>query len=130
MVTLMATNNGSARTAPLSNAAVAVLRTALANRARAIDPNLVFFGEPGRDKVRRPCRFRPPWHRTLAALGIQSLRFHDLRHEAVSRLVDQEIAAISRHKSTQMLRRYTLLRDEDLVCRFDQLGVRWPRSGF
>ena len=56
------------------------------------------------------------------------LRFHDLRHEAVSRLVeaglgDQEVAAISGHKSMQMLRRYTHLRAEDLVAKLDQLGL-------
>ncbi len=53
----------------------------------------------------------------------------DLRHEAVSRLMevglgDQEVAAISGHKSMQMLRRYTHLRAEDLAARVDQLGVR------
>jgi integrase len=42
------------------------------------------------------------------------LRFHDLRHESVSRLVeaglsDQEVATISGHKSMQMLKRYTHL---------------------
>lgn len=129
VVTLTETKNGSTRTVPLSNAAVAVLRTALGNPVRPIDTDFVFFGEPGRDKVRRPYEFRPQWHRTLAALGIHGLRFHDLRHEAVSRLVeaglgDQEVAAISGHKSMQMLRRYTHLRAEDLVHRLDQLGVR------
>ena len=59
---------------------------------------------------------------------ITNLRFHDLRHEAVSRLVeaglgDQEVAAISGHKSMQMLKRYTHLRAEDLVERLDQLMV-------
>ncbi|MBT8446499.1 MAG: site-specific integrase [Gammaproteobacteria bacterium] len=129
VVTLTDTKNGSARTVPLSHAAAAVLRTALANPVRPIDTDLVFFGEPGWDKVRRPYEFRPQWHRTVVALGIKDLRFHDLRHEAVSRLVeaglgDQEVAAISGHKSMQMLRRYTHLRAEDLVHRLDQLGVR------
>jgi integrase len=70
--------------------------------------------------------FRPAWHRTLKDAGIKGLRFHDLRHEAVSRLVeaglsDQEVAAISGHKSMQMLKRYTHLRAEDLVERLDQV---------
>jgi hypothetical protein len=39
---------------PLSHAAVTVLRTALANPVRPIDTDFVFFGEPGRDNVRRP----------------------------------------------------------------------------
>ena len=45
--------------------------------------------------------------------GIEGLRFHDLRHEALSRLAERgdlsvfELAAISGHKSLQMLKRYT-----------------------
>ena len=128
-VYLSETKNGSARTVPLTREAVAVFRLALANPVRPLDTDLIFFGEPGRDKVRRPYEFRPAWHRRLKEAGIQGLRFHDLRHEAVSRLVeaglgDQEVAAISGHKSMQMLRRYTHLRAEDLVSRLDQLGLR------
>jgi len=79
--------------------------------------------------VRRPYEFRPAWRRTLEDVGIKGLRFHDLRHEAVSRLVeaglgDLEVAATSGHKSMQMLRRCTHLRAEDLVYRLDQLGLR------
>lgn len=82
----------------------------------------------GRDKVRRPYEFRPTWHRTVRAAGIHGLRCHDLRHEAVSRLVegglgDQEVAAISGHKSMQMLRRYSHLRAEDLVSKLDKAGL-------
>jgi integrase len=128
-VHLTETKNGASRTVPLTREAVAVLRLALANPVRPIDTDLIFFGEPGRDKVRRPYEFRPAWHRTLKQAGIKGLRFHDLRHEAVSRLVeaglgDQEVATISGHKSMQMLRRYTHLRAEDLVSRLDQLGLR------
>jgi site-specific recombinase XerD len=103
-----------------------IFRMALRNRVRPFDTDLIFFGEPGRDKIRRPYEFRPAWHRTLKDAGIKGLRFHDLRHEAVSRLVeaglgDQEVAAISGHKSMQMLKRYTHLRAEDLVARLDQV---------
>lgn len=57
------------------------------------------------------------------------LRFHDLRHEAVIRLVesglsDQHVAAIGGHKSMQMLRRYTHLRAEDLVKELDTISMR------
>lgn len=128
-VTLTETKNGSTRTVPLSHAAVAVLRSALDNPVRPIDTDLVFFGEPGRDELRRPYDFRKAWHLIVRGLEIADLRFHDLRHEAVSRLVeaglgDQEVAAISGHKSMQMLRRYTHLRAEDLVWRLDELGIR------
>ena len=127
-VHLSETKNGSARTVPLSQKAEQVFSLALNNPVRPFDTDLIFWGEPGRDGKRRPYEFRPAWHRTLKQAGIEGLRFHDLRHEAVSRLVeaglgDQEVAAISGHKSMQMLRRYTHLRAEDLVERLDQLMV-------
>ena len=127
-VHLTETKNGTSRTVPLTRQATAVFQLAINNPVRPHDTDLIFFGEPGRDKVRRPYEFRPTWHRTVRAAGIQGLRFHDLRHEAVSRLVegglgDQEVAAISGHKSMQMLRRYTHLRAEDLVSKLDQAGL-------
>ena len=55
---------------------------------------------------------------------LMGLRFHDLRHEATSRLFElglgaMEVAAITGHRTLQMLSRYTHLRAEDLV---DRLG--------
>jgi integrase len=53
--------------------------------------------------------------------GIEDLRFHDLRHEAISRLFERttlnvmEIASISGHKTLQMLERYTHLRADNLA---------------
>jgi len=126
VVRLTKTKNGSARTVPLVMQAVEVLRESLAHPIRPTDTDLVFWGEPGRDGHRRPYEYNPSWRRALKRAGITDLRFHDLRHEAVSRLVecglgDQEVAAISGHKSMQMLKRYTHLRAEDLVERLDQL---------
>ena len=51
---------------------------------------------------------------------IEDLRFHDLRHEATSRLFEKglnpmQVAAITGHKTLQMLKRYTHLRAEDLA---------------
>jgi hypothetical protein len=43
-------------------------------------------------------------------------------------LSDQEVAAISDHKSLQMLRQYTHLRVEDLANRPDQL-IGWASFG-
>ena len=122
IVRLTETKNGSARTVPLSNKAVGVLKKALNNPVRPHNSNLVFFGEPGKDKKRRPYTINKVWESILKKTGIMNLRFHDLRHEATSRLVeaglsDQEVAAITGHKSMQMLRRYTHLRAEELVNR-------------
>jgi len=126
VVRLTHTKNGDTRTVPLSQAATALFKQALANPIRPIECDLVFFGEPGRDGKRRAYAFTKAWGTLKKSLGLADLHFHDLRHEAVSRLVegglsDQEVAAISGHKSMQMLKRYTHLRAEDLVDRLDSL---------
>lgn len=126
VVRLADTKNNSARTVPLSIAATTVLKNAIDNPLRPKETDLVFFGEPGRDGNRRPYQFAKIWGSIKEVIGIADLHFHDLRHEAVSRLVegglsDQEVASISGHKSMQMLRRYTHLRAEDLVAKLDGL---------
>lgn len=127
VVRLSDTKNNTARTVPLTATATATLKAALENPVRPKDTDLVFFGEPGKDGQRRPYQFAKIWVGIKESLGIGDLHFHDLRHEAVSRLVegglsDQEVAAISGHKSMQMLRRYTHLRAEDLVAKLDRLN--------
>ena len=62
------------------------------------------------------------FERVCKAAGIEGLTFHDLRHEATSRLFEKDlnpmqVAAITGHKTLQMLKRYTHLRAEDLVER-------------
>ncbi len=51
--------------------------------------------------------------------GIKDLRFHDLRHEATSRLFEQgyrieQVALVTGHKDWRNLRRYTQIRPESL----------------
>lgn len=129
IVRLLETKNTLPRTVPLTSAAVDIFRQALANPVRPIDTDLIFFGEPGKDGQRRPYNFNKVWLNTKESVGLKDLRFHDLRHEAVSRFVegglsDQQVAAISGHKSMQMLRRYTHLRAEDLVDELDAISTR------
>jgi len=129
IVRLLQTKNTQPRTVPLSSAATELFRAALDNPARPSDTDLIFYGEPGRDGKRRPYRFDRMWQKIKRDVGIVDLHFHDLRHEAVSRLVeaglsDQEVSAISGHKSMQMLKRYTHLRAEDLVARIDEASQR------
>ncbi|RDH90630.1 MAG: integrase [endosymbiont of Seepiophila jonesi] len=105
VVRLTDTKNGSARTVPLSKDAVQVLASVLDHPVRPLDTDLIFWGEPGRDGKRRAYEFRMAWKKIIKDTKITNLRFHDLRHEAISRLVeaglgDQEVAAISGHKST------------------------------
>lgn len=51
---LLDTKNNSARTVPLSAAATAALKAAVANPIRPANTDLIFFGEPGKDGKRRP----------------------------------------------------------------------------
>jgi integrase len=128
VIRLAVTKNGSARTVPLTKAATSVLRKAMKNPARPKDVDLVFFGAPGWDGVRRGYEFKPAWFDAVRKAGIEGFRFHDLRHEAVSRFVeagltDQRVSSISGHRSMQMLKRYTHLRAEDLVAHLDEAGL-------
>jgi len=61
--------------------------------------------------------------RVFDAAGCPDLRFHDLRHEATSRLFERsklsdiEISRITGHKDPRVLRRYSNLRGSDLAAK-------------
>jgi integrase len=60
------------------------------------------------------------WKKTLKRIGIEGLRWHDLRHEAASRLFEKglhpiEVASVTGHKNLNMLKRYTHLNPEALA---------------
>jgi integrase len=60
------------------------------------------------------------WNRACTTLGIVGLTFHDLRHEAVSRLFEaglpiEHVALVSGHRDWRTLRRYTQLRPETVI---------------
>lgn len=116
------TKNNSVRTVPLTNKALATIKEALDFLLRPKETNLLFYGSPTRDGTLKPYTINRVWVQALERAEITGLTFHDLRHEATSRLVeaglsDQEVASITGHKSMQMLRRYTHLRTEDLVSK-------------
>jgi integrase len=112
MVYLHDTKNGESRVVPLSSRATSVL-SSIENKSPhdqvfAIHKDVVTwdFGQA--------CK----------ACGIIGLTFHDLRHEATSRLFEKgfnmmEVSTITGHKSLEMLKRYTHLRPSSLL---DRLG--------
>ncbi|MDO8263612.1 MAG: site-specific integrase [Gallionella sp.] len=129
VIHLPKTKNGEARNVPLTKAAAETAGQAMENPIRPLDSDLVFFGEPGRDGKRRPYVCKKIWNEMVKREGFVGLHFHDLRHELISRLVeaglsDQKVAAISGHKTMQMLKRYTHLRAEDLVAELDAVGCK------
>ena len=59
------------------------------------------------------------WARATKRAGMDDLHFHDLRHEATSRLAEKlalhELMKVTGHKDTRMLARYYHPRAEDLA---------------
>jgi integrase len=53
------TKNNQTLAVPLTADAAQVLREALDDPVRRIDCNLIFFGEPGRDRIRRGFKYGP-----------------------------------------------------------------------
>lgn len=124
------TKNGESRTVPLSTTAVTTL-LALRSKHNNSSSGRVFAISPHSVTVafrRAVHRARAAYIADQAAQGMPderlfcNLRFHDLRHEAVSRLFEKglntiEVGTISGHKTIQTLKRYTHLRAEDLVAK-------------
>ncbi len=79
-------------------------------------------GEPHPNELIFPYNahsFSSIFPRACSANDIKDLRFHDLRHEGVSRLFEQgyrieQVALVSGHRDWKMLRRYTQVRAKDL----------------
>lgn len=100
---LRMTKNGSSRLVPLSPAALAVLE----GLPRVDERVFPYSGN----------RVNLAWQRVRLRAGLagKDLHFHDLRHEAASRLAERgdlellEVAAVTGHKDLRMLQRYTHL---------------------
>ena len=107
---LFDTKNGEDRRVPLTKAARDVLASLPAQNERVfpISANCV----------------RLAWERTRKKTGISDLRFHDLRHEAVSRFFEMgmsvpEVALISGHKDVRQLFRYTHLNPTNVFKKYE-----------
>jgi integrase len=112
------TKNGESRTVPLSTRAL--------NAIHALPSSIngrLFSVKPGSIRsayliaVQNAQATRPD-----SVTFLQGLRFHDLRHEAVTRLFEKglnpiEVGMVSGHKTLSMLQRYTHLKPESLSHR-------------
>ncbi|MCL2524886.1 MAG: site-specific integrase [Betaproteobacteria bacterium] len=129
---LPATKNGSARDVPLSSSAVSVLQALMdAQDTNAVDSGRAF--DIRNDAVTRAFDRAVKRARKLYVEEcteakqrpdgrfLTDLRFHDLRHEATSRLASifplHELTKITGHKDPRMLMRYYHPRAEDLAKR-------------
>lgn len=106
------TKNGEPRDVPLSTRALEALQMLAEQRIddRVVPATASAVGQA--------------WLHLRARAQIPDLHYHDLRHEAVTRLLERglnviEVGTISGHKELRMLQRYSHLKAVDLV---DRLG--------
>ena len=133
VVRLRNTKNGEDRSVPLSSEAIRILRGTLGSdgnvatlprgpvfRANVAATRIAFARavERARSRYVAACR---RINRIPDSRYFNDLVFHDLRHEATSRLFERgvfdvmEVASITGHKTLSMLKRYTHLRAADLA---------------
>lgn len=101
------TKNGDRRLVPLSSQAVAVLN----DLPKSITGRVFPMNGPAVSKA---------WDDAMKRVGIEDLRFHDLRHTAITAMAEKlpnliELAAVSGHKSVKMLQRYYHPNVQDLA---------------
>ncbi|GJD43817.1 Tyrosine recombinase XerC [Methylobacterium cerastii] len=113
------TKNGHSRTIPLTPTAIKLLQ--------ALPKNCDLIIPVSGNAVRLA------WERLRARAELPDLRFHDLRHEAISRMTEMgltvpEVAMISGHRDYKMLARYTHIRPENVAKKLADIHERQVAS--
>lgn len=106
-IQLRDTKNGESRDVPLSPRSLDTLETLPRTSDERIIPVTLNA-------------WRCAWRRARDRSGLPDFRFHDLRHEATSRLFEaglgvMEVASVTGHKDLRMLARYTHPRARDIA---------------
>lgn len=109
---LQDTKNGSSRIVPLSNVALFILENLPKDKIRVF--------------ATTDYAIRHSWDRLVARAGVKDLKFHDLRHEAISRFFEcgltlPDIRAISGHRDVRMLLRYAHVDYQMLGQKMDRI---------
>ena len=104
------TKNGSDRVIPLSQSALAIIEEQRAKEG-------VYVFDVSKSAVQQS------WQRIMRKTGIQNLRLHDLRHEAISRFFEMgmsiaEVKSISGHKDIRQLFNYTHLQANEIAKKY------------
>ena len=104
------TKNGEDRKVPLTKRCIEVLNQLTRNHEYVFPISATCLNQA--------------WRRAVKKAEIKDLRFHDLRHEAVSRFFEMgmsvpEVALISGHKDLTQLFRYTHLNPENVFKKYD-----------
>jgi integrase len=118
---LHTSKNGEPRQVPLTQRAVAVLQSLGKKDEGTVFPMSMSVLRNHFERIRTYCKSN--W----SAVGVNpfdGLRFHDLRHEALSRLSDAglnviELSHISGHKTLGMLKRYVHCSHQAIFAKLD-----------
>lgn len=113
LLTVPLSKSGKTRHIPLSNAAIAVLKSI----PRYDDQGWVFFNPSTGSHLSSVFTF---WRRLRKELGLEDFRLHDLRHSFASFLVNSgcslyEVQECLGHQTPRMTMRYAHLASESLV---------------
>jgi integrase len=120
---LHTTKNGEPRQVPLTQKAIAILQSIIRDdqedRVFPMSMNVL------RNQYERARTYSAVKWNESGANPFDGLRFHDLRHEALSRLSDAglnviELSHISGHKTLAMLKRYTHPSHEAIFAKLDK----------
>lgn len=106
------TKNGEDRRVPLTQEAVSLLEHLSRDESRRVF-------------LTTSAAITAAWRRILTRAEIEDFRFHDLRHEATTRLFERglevmEVQRITGHKTLTMLLRYTQMNVDRIVDRLDE----------
>ena len=122
---LRGTKNGEDRVIPLSRKAIEIIDQLPCSIDRRVFPvtevQLRQAFTAAKLRARKKYEAECADQKILVQPGyLTELRFHDLRHEATSRLFEKglnimEVASITGHKTLEMLKRYTHLRASELA---------------
>ncbi len=133
-VRLLTSKNGDAATIPLSRTAGSILKAlqdpenekakgaVFITTASAIKQSWARAIKRAQRNYAQDCKAK---RKKVDTEFLDDLRFHDLRHEATSRLFEtgkldmMEVASITRHKDLRMLKRYTHLKAENLAKKLE-----------
>ncbi|HZC22788.1 MAG TPA: tyrosine-type recombinase/integrase [Candidatus Binatia bacterium] len=130
------------RAIPLNSPAAWAMRT-LVNRAREIGstepdhyllPHRAPNGEKGFDPTRPISSWRGSWDKLRTAAGMPDLRMYDLRHHAITRLLEDEdvsertVIELAGHVSRAMLERYSHIRMRTKKEAVDALAKKTPQG--
>ncbi|MBN9453999.1 MAG: site-specific integrase [Bosea sp.] len=112
--------NGHSRSIPLTSAAIQAVQEAIA---------LTLPGTGDRLFPIAPAALREAWDCATSRAELEDLHFHDLRHEAISRLFElgltvPEVASVSGHRTMSQLMRYAHANAHSLRAKLDSAPSR------